>query len=107
MKLKDKKIQIFSVIVPKDPDGFAIETLKPVAPPLWAYFRQLSGKEFYAAASVQVTEEVIFTVNYRDDITTKHIIQYKEKLYDITRIDTFEGYKNDINLYCKLSAKTF
>lgn len=105
MKLKDKKIQIFLVMVTKDPDGFAIETLIPIVPPLWAYFRQLSGKAFYAAAAVQHNEECLFVINYRDDITTDMKIKYKDKLYDITRVDTFEGYKNDISIYAKLSKK--
>jgi len=47
MKLKDKKIEILSVTNTKDPDGFPVETLTPIAPPLWAYFRQLSGREVY------------------------------------------------------------
>ncbi len=40
----------------KDAEGFSAETLTPIAPPLWAYFRQLSGKEFFAAATVQSVE---------------------------------------------------
>ncbi len=39
MKFKDKKIQIFSVMVTKDTDSFAIEILEPIVSPLWAYFR--------------------------------------------------------------------
>lgn len=101
MKLKDKKIEILSVTSTKDPDGFPVETLTPIAPPLWAYFRQLSGKEVYAAMSVKVTEEVQFVINWRDDVTTAHIVRYKGVLYDITRVDVFEGYKEDLTLYCK------
>ena len=37
--------------------------------PIWAYFRQLSGEEYYAAAAIQVTEEVLFRINWRDDIS--------------------------------------
>lgn len=102
MKLKDKKIEVLAVTHTQDPDGYSIEILTPIAPPLWAYFRQLSGKEVYAAMSVQATEEVLFTVNYRPDITTRHIIRFRGTDYDITRIDTFEGYKQDLTLYAKL-----
>ena len=56
MKLKDKKIEILAVTHTQDPDGYSIETLTPISPPMWAYFRQLSGKEVYAAMSVQATE---------------------------------------------------
>jgi SPP1 family predicted phage head-tail adaptor len=101
MKLKDKKIEILAVATAKDPEGFTVETLTPIAPPLWAYYRQLSGKEVYAAQSVQATEEVLFVVNYRDDITTRHIVRFRGVEYDITRVDCFEGYKQDLTLYAK------
>lgn len=104
MKLKDKKIEILAVTHTQDPDGYAIETLTPIAPPLWAYFRQLSGKEVYAAMSVQATEEVLFAIGYRTDITTRHIVRFRGVDYDITRVDTFEGYKSDLTLYCKKKA---
>ena len=101
MKLKDKKIEILAVTHTQDPDGYSIETLTPISPPMWAYFRQLSGKEVYAAMSVQAVEEVQFVINWRDDITTRHIIRYNCVDYDITRVDTFEGYKQDLTLYAK------
>ena len=101
MKLKDKKIQIMQQVTTCTPEGFGNTTLQSVGSPIWAYFRQLSGKERFAAATVISEEEVLFTINYRADITTAHVIQYKGKLYDITRVDTFEGYKEDITLYCK------
>ena len=101
MKLKDKKIVILAVTHTQDPEGYSIETLTPIAPPMWAYFRQLSGKEVYAAMSVQATEEVQFVINWRDDITTAHVIRFKGVDYDITRVDPFEGYKSDIAIYAK------
>ncbi len=87
--------------------GIATEHLTPIAPPVWAYFRQLSGKEVYAAMAVQATAEVQFVINWRDDVTTAHIVRYKGILYDITRVDVFEGYKAAISLYCKLSGEKF
>jgi SPP1 family predicted phage head-tail adaptor len=102
MKLKDKKIEILEVTHGKDPEGFTAQTLTPIAPPLWAYYRQLSGKEIFAAASVQAVEDAMFVINWRDDITTRHIIRYKGADYDITRVDTFEGYKGDMTLWARV-----
>jgi len=104
LRLKDKKIEILTVTHTKDPEGFSTETLTPIAPPLWAYFRHLSGKEVFVARAVQAVEEVLFTVNWRDDITTAHVIRFKGVLYDITRVDTFEGYKADLSLFAKKRA---
>ena len=52
----------------------------------------------------QAVEEVQFVINWRDDITTRHIVRYKGVDYDITRVDTFEGYKSDLTLYAKKRA---
>lgn len=108
MKLKDKKIQILE---PRggegetDDSGFPIPlTWEPIHPgTLWAHYRQLSGKEFFASATVNQTEEVCFIVNWRADIGTHMIILFRGKFYEITRIDDFEGYKTDLNIYAFLS----
>lgn len=48
-----------------------------------------------------MNREVQFVINLRDDTTTAHVIRYKGVDYDITRVDTFEGYKADLTLYAK------
>lgn len=105
MKLKDKKIEILAQITERDSAGFATTTLQPIDAPLWAYFRHLSGNEIFAAATTNYKEEVLFTINYRTDVTTAHVVRYNGILYDITRVDTFEGYKEDLTLYCKRRAR--
>ena len=85
--------------------GFAQTILLSAGAPAWAYFRQLSGKEFFAAATTNYKEEVLFAINYRTDITTAHVVRYKGVLYDITRVGTFEGYKEDLTLYCARRAR--
>ena len=105
MKLKDKKIEILRQVTVKDNEGFSTTTLEPIAPPVWAYFRQLSGKEVFVAATTNYKEEVLFQINYRAAITSTHVVRYKGVLYDITRIDTFEGYKEDLTLYCSRRAR--
>jgi SPP1 family predicted phage head-tail adaptor len=105
MKLKDKKIRIIEYFHSTDDHGFSIDEWRPLhGGRLWAYYRQLSGSEFYASAMVNVAEEVVFTINYRADVTTEMLIEFSGKFYEITRIDNFEGYKDDLNIYCKLSA---
>ena len=99
MKLKDKKIDIMEAQVVTDSIGNRIKQLVTVAT-VWAYFRQLSGDEIYRVTT-QVNEEIMFRINYRADITTTHVIRYKGILYNITRVDVYEGYKSDLTLYCK------
>ena len=102
MKLKDKKIEILQPVVGKDSEGFGAKTLVPIAPLLWAYFRQLSGKEIYVGGAAHATEQVMFVINWRDDVTAAHVVRFRGVLYDITRVDVFEGYKADITIYAKL-----
>ena len=101
MKLKDKKIEILAVQSVINENGYPEETLEPICPPVWAYFRQLSGKEYYAANAEQVQEEVLFQINWRAGLSTAHVIRFNGVLWDITRVDTFEGYKGDLTLYFK------
>lgn len=99
MKLKDKKIELLRQVHTRDEMGFTKTTLESLGT-VWAYFRHLSGKEVFAAATVNYKEEVLFQVNYRTDLTTANMVRYNGTLYNITRTDTFEGYKEDLTLYC-------
>lgn len=102
-KLKDKKIQFYvkeedaedEYGTPIPGDGYGI-----VFNNVWAYARQTSAREIaeFKAHAVQVDYEIdmIFTINYRTGITNDMLIRYKEEVYSITRIDYFEGYKEDI-----------
>lgn len=105
MKLKDKKIRILQLFTGTNANGFPVEEWRPIHDGrLWAYYRQLSGKEFYSSAMVNATEEVQFVVNWRRDVNSEMMVEYRGQYYDITRVDDFEGYKNDLGVYCKLSA---
>lgn len=97
--LKDKKISILKPSKGQDKDGYPIDELIPIAENIWAYYRQLSGREVFAAMTVNAQEEVVFEIGWRNDIDTTMKIQYKGNTYDITRIDDFEGYKNDLKLF--------
>lgn len=83
MKLKDKKIEILTVQSVINESGYADETLEPICPPVWAYFRHLSGREYHAANAEHMQEEVLFTIHWRSDITTAHVIRCNSILWDI------------------------
>lgn len=52
------------------------------------------------AHKVNYKEEVLFQIGYGADITTANMVHYNGTLYNITRIDTFEGCEEDLTLYC-------
>lgn len=105
--LKDKKITIYKTMGSQNEVGDWIANYQPIHPGrLWAYARQLSAKEYLAAAAVQNKEEMLFTVNWRADITPQMFIEYKGVWYDIKRVDTFEGYKESLHLYADETARS-
>lgn len=109
-RLKDKKIKIYKrTEAVRDSDGYASCKYTPIHPgTLWAYVRQTSGKEYYAAMAQQVTEEILFVVNWREDLTMDQVrwlyIEYNGRWYDVQRIDTYEGYKREIQIFAKSTS---
>lgn len=109
-KLKDKKIVIYKKVHTEDDAGFQTTGYMPIhqQKTVWAYFKQLSGDTFFKSAQSGTNEISMFAVNwnkyllnsYADDLS----VSYDGKLYDVTRIDPFEGYKRDIVIYGKFSS---
>lgn len=97
--LKDKKITILEKYNGRDEYGLPIEELRPVAENIWAYYRHATGKEIYVAAMFDYVVEVVFKINWRDDIRPGMIIRFRDQDYGITRVDDFEGYKEDLTIY--------
>lgn len=98
--LKDKKIVVYKQ-TRKDVNHQILYTYKPIHPgSLWAYVRQLSTSEVYWGGGLWTQDTMVFGVNWRQDvITLSHYIKYKGLFYTITRVDTYEGYKDTIKIY--------
>jgi SPP1 family predicted phage head-tail adaptor len=109
-KHKDKRITIYVRTSEKSLNGYPISAYTPIHKgKLWAYVRQTSGGEYFAAMALNVKEEMLFVVNWRADLNLaaaqSYFIEYKGAWYDIQRVDTYEGYKEDIQLFAN-SMKT-
>ena len=93
--LKDKKIIIQKYENTYVPGEGQVAQWTPIHEgKLWAYYRQLSGREVFAAAQVA-------HINWRNDISPGQRIVYNDIIYEITRVDNFEGYKSNLSLYAK------
>ena len=58
------------------------------------------GKWSFLSMNLKMTVEVLFTISWRDDIKpVTNFLSYKGVFYNITCIDTFEGYKQDLKIY--------
>ncbi|MED0665667.1 phage head closure protein [Bacillus badius] len=99
---KDKKITILKITSEQDDLGFPIEKTEPLpgGENIWAYYRHATGNEFYGAATTNFKVEVVFKIAWRDDIRPLGFkILFRGKEYGITRIDDYEGYKQDLTIY--------
>lgn len=105
LKLKDKKIEIFVPVSSVNENGYAVTTLQAICPPVWAYFRHLSGKEVSQRRRSITRKKSCSKSTTERTYRPAHVIRYNGVLYDITRIDNFEGRKEDLKLYCARRAR--
>lgn len=113
--LKDKRIEVLYKVAGRDSAGFDINGYMPIIDTpdgkQWGYFRSLGGSLYWAAAATQVKADVMAVVAYSDFLARfrwieKIYIRYGGRLYQATRIDTFEGYKRDLTIYAQLVNTT-
>ena len=62
---------------------------------------KLIRKRIPRSKDENVREESMFQINCRNDLTTRRVIRYRGELWDITRIDDYEGRKEDLKVYYK------
>lgn len=98
--LKDKKVIIYEQVNAAKPGGAPVMKYKPIHPGrLWAYVRQLSTKELEPASGEWTQDTMRFVINWRSDvITLDHYVEYRGIFYEIMRVDTYEGYKDEIRI---------
>lgn len=103
--LKDKKISILKLYTIEDDEGFEEKVYKPIpgGKDIWAYYRQASGKEFYAAKTINTRVEAIFIINWKTNIRPgmepELFIDFRGDIFNVSYIDDFEGYKKDLKIY--------
>lgn len=97
--LKDKKVELWrNCDRETDEDGFPVEDAKKIAS-LWAYYRHASSKEVYEAATIKFQVDVVFIINYREDINPKtDYLVFHGKEYLITAMDDYEGGRKDLKI---------
>jgi len=99
--IKDKKISILSQQRTVNEIGETVYEYVPLHENIWAYYRHASGKEQANSVLSSVNEtkvEAIFKINWRDDIDETMQIRFRGEDYQITGIDDFEGYKEDLTI---------
>ena len=98
--IKDKRISIFELAVERSPKGYEQRVKRPVTKTekVWAYARELTDKEKFAAKSAGVEQSILFKVAYSAAIKAGQYIEFRGSYYRIVSIDKFEFYKRDLSL---------
>lgn len=109
--LKDKKLDIY-VGEKKTVMGVNTWTYSRKYKGLWCYYRQNAGGSTLTTSNTlkvyDSTERVIFVINRLPELrqmtlsTTK--IYFNGRIYDINRVDDYEGYRGDYKLECEYSS---
>lgn len=100
--LKDKKALIYDSVSVSG-SGYMPKTYYvPRTPaPIWCYARQLSQDTVFQAAAYGEDESRYFVFNQGTVAELYDLILYREKWYQITRVDTEDDYNRDVFVYVK------
>lgn len=89
------RITFMQKVPTTDSEGFTQETWQPFKT-VWAAVEQVSGREYYQAATVNAENDVRFRIRYLRGITQDMKISYNNKLYDIQSIIDAKGTKEEL-----------
>lgn len=103
--LKDKKLSIWS-FTSKTTMGVPVRTYTKEHSLIWAYYRQNGGNASLTGSSIRIYDEdaaALFVINNRP-VKIDWLVVYDHKIYEIKRIDDYEGYNDDLKLLCKMAT---
>ena len=108
--LKDKTLDIYRG-ESKTAYGVPTTTYSRIYKGLFCYYRQNAGGTSITSMGIKIydaTERVIFVINrlpeLREETLSKLKIYFGGRVYDVLRIDDFEGYAEDYRLECEYSS---
>ena len=82
----DRKINILRAEITRDAYNAEIKTWPLLHEHVWASVRQQSGKEALQGEQVVASQVVVFTIHYKELLTTDRI-SYQGKTYDIQSLN--------------------
>ncbi len=102
-EIKDKRIFIYEIVAKRDTHGNEIKAKKYIHSKigLWAYVREMSEREKFAAKTAGAEVSMVFKVNYNKKIKAGQYLEFKGETFIMESIDGFEYYKRDLTLNAK------
>jgi len=83
------RITFQKFVVNVDENGFEVEEWQDYKT-VWASVSNLSGREYYQAATIQAEKTVKFTIRYLLGLTADLGIAFEDRQYNITSIDNIK-----------------
>ena len=97
-EVKDKKVRVFKIET-KRQDGYEVKVkhyLHEDGSGIWAYVRDLSEKEKFAALAVNVDQSIVFKITYNRKLTHDIMFEFEGDTYKKASTDHFEFNKTDL-----------
>ena len=69
--------------------------------PLWCFTQNLSGSILYNPLIIENEETRLFVFNYLPNVEQGYYIFYREKWYEVTRVNSTGDYNDEIFVYVK------
>lgn len=99
---KDKKVKLVTLMTGRDQWGNSTKIFKYLTnESLWAYTNQLSQSQTFEASHYGNNEVRMFVLNFRNDLKQYDFIEYRDKFYSITRLDTKDDYNGELFIYVR------
>lgn len=103
--LKDKKALIYDEVNVSLAGRMPVSYFVPrTSVPLWCYARQLSQETIFQAKSFGEDESRFFVFNPGTVVELYDMISYRDKWYQVTRVDTTDDYNTEVFVYAKDAA---
>lgn len=99
-EIKDKKIAVYKIQTNRNTEGNEIKVKHYIHSRnnLWAYVREMSDKEKFAAKAAGSEITTVFNVNYNAKIKAGFYIEFKGETYIIKSVDGYEFYKRNMSI---------
>ena len=99
-EIKDKKIRIYNVEADRDlwQNERKVKRYIHDRNGLWAYARELSEREKFAAKAAGSEQSIVFKINYNNRVKAGLHLEFGGDTFVIKSVDGFEYYKHDLTL---------
>ncbi|WP_374374500.1 phage head closure protein [Dongia sp.] len=99
----DRRVTLLRPVIGRDGAGGPVTSWQN-AGRVWAKVKDISGREYFAAAQVNAEITTTFLIRYRADITPDMRIRYRDRDYDIVAVPEVGNRNEGLQIMAKARA---